>query len=284
MKIEFLLRLLLKIFVYGAIFVFVVSGYLFFTSIRPPRFVSPWTPADFGLRYEEVTLRTKDGINLKAWYVPAEGANRAIILCHGYPADKGNIIGLGRILHPAYNLLFFDFRGMGTSGGNVTTVGFREVEDLAAAIDYVQLRGIRKIGVYGFSMGGAVALMAEDPRVRAVVSESAFASLNLIIDDIYKKFGVCKYPFILATKIYARLFLGVDVSGISALQSIARRQIPILLMHSERDSQIPVRHAAMLHRANPATLLWIIPGADHGENLDQQEYRDRITKFFAENL
>lgn len=278
------LRILIKIVIYSSIFVLVVSGYLFFSSIRPPRFVSSWTPADFGLTYQDVTLRTKDGIDLSAWFIPAPGSDKAIILCHGYPADKGNILGLARILHPAYNLLFFDFRAMGKSGGRVTTVGFRETDDLAAAIDYLELRGIKKIGVYGFSMGGAVALMAEDHRVAAVVSESAFANLELIIDDIYRKFGFCKYPFILATKLYARVFLGVAVTEVSALSVISRRHIPIFIMHSERDSQIPAAHARMLHQANPSTILWIVPGVDHGENLDQKEYRDRIRSFFSDHL
>jgi len=284
MKADIIFKIILRVLLYGGIFVFAVSGYLFFSSIRPPRFVSPWTPADFGLAYQDVTLRTRDGVGLSAWYIPAPGSDKAVILCHGYPADKGNILGLARILHPAYNLLFFDFRAMGKSGGKVTTVGFRETGDLEAAADYLELRGIRKIGVYGFSMGGAVALMADDPRIAAVVSESAFAGLDLIIDGIYRKFGFCRYPFIAATRLYARIFLGVDVSKVSPAAAIARRRIPICIIHSERDSQVPAAHARLLHEANPAALLWIISGVDHGENLDQQEYRDRIRRFFADHL
>lgn len=284
MKLEFPLRIAFKVALYGGVFVFAVSGYLFFSSVRPPRFVSPWTPADFGLAYQDLTLKTRDRVDLSAWFIPAAGSDKAIILCHGYPADKGNILGLARILHPAYNLLFFDFRAMGKSAGRVTTIGFRETDDLSAAVDYLERRGIKKIGVYGFSMGGAVALMTEDPRVAAIVSESAFASLGLIIGDMYKKFGFCKYPFILATKVYARVFLGVDVSKVSALTAISRRHIPIFIIHSERDSQIPEAHARMLHQANPLTALWVIPGVDHGENLDQEEYRNRIRKFFADHL
>lgn len=248
--------------------------------------VTRWTPADFGFKFEDVALVTDDGVDLSAWFIPsADGEKeKAVVLCHGYPADKGNILGLAPLLQPHYNLLFFDFRAMGNSGGKATTLGYREIKDLKSAVDYLKGRGIQKVGVYGFSMGGAVAIMSENPDVSAVVSESAFSDINLVIDQIYGKFGVFKYPFIYLTKIYAGVFLGVDLEKNSPRMSIARLNIPVLLIHSEDDATMPVEHARILSAANPEAALWVVRKADHGATLNDKEYGGKITGFFRDNL
>ncbi|MFC2149741.1 alpha/beta hydrolase [Candidatus Auribacterota bacterium] len=281
------LKIIFKLLFFSGIFVVFVSGFMFFTSIRPPRFVSPWTPEDFMMKFEDVTLQTSDGVSIKAWYIPRgddPASKKAVVLCHGYPADKGNIISIAEMLHPHFNLLMFDFRAMGKSGGKVTTIGHREVNDLNAAVDWLKARGITSIGAYGFSMGGAVAIMAENPSISAIVSESAYADLNLMLDQIYGKFSIFKYPFILMTNIYARLFLGVDLGRSSPRKSISRLGIPVFLIHSERDSQIPVEHVAILKKEKPDAEIWVIEGGDHGQLLDKSMYKERMVKFFSDNL
>ncbi|HRZ87262.1 MAG TPA: alpha/beta hydrolase [bacterium] len=278
-------KILLKSILYGGLFVLIVSGYVFFSSIRPPRSVSPRTPGNFGMAFEDVTIVSADGTRLAAWYIPAaQPSGRAVVLCHGYPADKGDILGLAPVLHQTFDLLLFDFRAMGKSGGRMTTAGLREQGDLRAAVDWVKRRGAASVGVYGFSMGGAVALMTGHPDVAAVVAESAYADIRWIIEDIYRWFGILKKPFVYATELYALIFAGTDVFRITPLAAIAGRHVPLLLIHSERDSQIPVAHARALHGASPGSELWIAPQAGHGETLDLQEYRDRIGEFFEKHL
>src|SRR3970040_1993558 len=84
------------------------------------------------------------------------------------------------VLHEDFNLLLFDFRYLGKSDGSYSSAGAKEVEDLLAAIRFLKGRGIKKVGVWGFSMGGAVALMAIEkaPEIRAVISEPSIARLG----------------------------------------------------------------------------------------------------------
>ena len=156
----------------------IASLWGFYSSIRPPRFLSSLTPHDLRIAYQTVSFSTADGLTLRGWYIPAvQTSEKNVILLHGYPADKGNILPPLAFLHDDFNLLLFDFRYLGESEGSYSTAGAKEVEDLLAAIRFLKGRGIKEVGVWGFSMGGAVALMAmgKAPEIRAVISESSYA-------------------------------------------------------------------------------------------------------------
>ena len=123
--------------------------------------------------------------------------------------------------------------------------------------------------------------MANSPDVDVIVSESAYKDLESTLHLMYRNFGIFRYPFVYATRLWSRLFLRVDLIDVSPKDSIKNIKVPILLIHSERDSQIPVEHAYALKRANPEAELWIIGEADHGGvwGMRRNEYQERILKF-----
>ena len=128
----------IKIIVTVIIFIIVLSFLEFFISIHPPRFRSQRTPAEYNIPYENVSFKTSDGITIKGWLIKSKKANSTVIVGHGYPFDKGNILTVGRFLYPDFNLLFYDHRYFGESSGLVSTVGIKEVEDVKAAIEFVK--------------------------------------------------------------------------------------------------------------------------------------------------
>jgi len=300
-----ILKIFLRIIIYGLIIYVSLSLYFFYAYIHPAKFISGITPRDLGLGYEEITLVTKDGIKLAGWFIPQKKSSQAIIVCHGYPADKGNVLEMAAFLAPHYNLLFFDFRALGRSQGRFSTGGWQEREDFFSAVKFLKEKGFSDIGALGFSMGAAVILMANSPDinpvrnttfsntenkisngVKAIVSDSSYASLDAVLHLIFKNFGILRYPFVGMMKLLARLFFKIDVDSVSPLKYISQIKAPIFLIHSELDSQIPLEHAQLLHRANPKTELWIIPGADHGGGfgLKQEEYQEKVLKFFQTSL
>ncbi|MGH7770602.1 MAG: alpha/beta hydrolase, partial [Candidatus Binatia bacterium] len=169
----------------------------FYISIRPHKFISKITPKDIGLDYEGVSFVTEDRLTLRGWFIPHKERSTAktIIFLHGYPADKGNILPAISFLSQRYNLFLFDFRYLGQSSGNYSTAGAKEKEDLRSAIGYLKLRGIKEVGVWGFSVGGAVALMAapEAPEIKAIVSISSYAGLDLMALELYQ-IPFLRYP------------------------------------------------------------------------------------------
>ena len=268
------------------IMVIVISSYAFYISVCPRRFISGVNPSHGGLKYEKVRFKTEDGLTLKGWFIPCEGKRATIIVCHGYPFDKGNILPSSLFLHKEYNLFLFDFRAMGESEGKYTTVGYHEKKDLLAAIDYLKSRGIERIGALGFSLGGAVIIMAHSPDIKAIVSDSSYATLDLMILSLFRHYRFLRYPFVFTIKSLSRLVLKFHTSSVSPVDTIKEVETPILLIHGERDSQIPVKNAYLLHEAAPKSELWIVPGANHGEAqaLGPIEYERRVLKFFKKNL
>jgi dipeptidyl aminopeptidase/acylaminoacyl peptidase len=265
----------------------IISLWGFYSSIRPPKIISSLTPRDLKMNYEDVSFKTADGLTLRGWYIPsAKGTQKTLILLHGYPADKGNILPALAFLHEDFNLLLFDFRYLGSSEGSYSTAGAKEVEDLLAAIQFLKSRGVKEVGVWGFSMGGAVTLMAIEkaPEIRAVISESSYASLADMTFELLP-IPLLNYPIAYLVGIWAKLFLGIDVRDASPADRIRNTKIPILLIHSSADAVIPFSHARLLQQAlakNPNAEFWFHEQFAHGQLAS--DYRTRIKDFFLKHL
>ncbi|MFQ5882652.1 MAG: alpha/beta hydrolase [Candidatus Methylomirabilales bacterium] len=261
----------------------------FLLAIHPVKFHSNINPMHLKLPYEEVRFQTADGLTLRGWFIPSKRARGTIIVTHGYPADKGDLLPLARFLHPGYNLLLFDFRSFGQSDGAITTVGYREQEDLKAAIRYLKARGEKSIGGLGFSLGAAVLLLVRDADLKGIVADSAFADIDRMLELSYGFLpGVTKVPFVWLTRTYTRLFLGIDTREITPLRAIAEARQPVLIIHGALDRQIPVEHARLLYEAAPLgrAELWIIQRADHGQTYARMpsKYEEKVLAFFERTL
>ena len=269
------------------VFVNLLSLLAIVISVRPPRINSTLDPSRLGLPFEAIELTTRDGVRLAGWWIPQDQADRVIIALHGYPADKGNILPVLASLHRDFNLLFIDFRYFGQSGGATTTAGAREVEDLSAAVAWATERGYTRIGVWGFSMGGAVALMgsARFEAIRAVVAQSSYSDLSRMVERTFRIFWIAKYPLAKLSELWVRLILGVDVSAVSPARSAAILKIPVLVVHSKQDSVIPFEDALRIREAlvsNPKAEFWFEDDGVHGEL--PAGYDARIRDFFLDAL
>lgn len=290
----------------------ILSLWGFFISIKPPRYLSNITPQDLALTFENVSFETSDGLTLQGWWIPRQspttndsppevagqgGQNaeeavglsepaKTIILLHGYPADKGDILPSLAFLNRTYNLLLFDFRYLGESEGTYSTAGVKEVGDLLAALRYLKTRGVERVGVWGFSMGGAVALMgaAESPVIAAVVSETSYASLATMAPELYR-LPLLRHPLAWLTELWGRVFLSINIRKTSPVKAAEQLTIPVLLIHSKDDRVIPFSHALTLKdalKANAEAEFWFEAGLAHGEL--NTKYQERIRSFFDANL
>jgi dipeptidyl aminopeptidase/acylaminoacyl peptidase len=268
-------------------FLILISAWGFYISIRPPKINSSITPRALNLQYENVSFKTADGLTLYGWHLGSgKKTDKTLILLHGYPADKGDILPPLAFLQNDFNLLLFDFRYLGQSEGSHSTAGAKEVEDLLAAIRFLKTRGVIKVGVWGFSMGGAVALMAIEraPEIRAVVAESSYASLSEMALQLFQ-IPVINYPIAYLIGFWAKLLLGIDLRDVSPAARIRNSAIPILITHSSADAVIPFSQAKSLQEAlinNPRAEFWFSEKSGHGQ-LDV-DYQSRVRNFFLTNL
>lgn len=280
---------------------------------RSNRIKAEETPATVGLAYESVSFPSRSGkLMLSGWLCPPPGctdmhdalAQRWIVLAHGFGSNSAGptsgMLGLARDLHDRnFGVLLFDFRCSGESDGSRNSAGYFERFDLLGALDYLFERGVERerIGVLGHSMGGAVALMAcaTPGTAAAVVADSAFADLWLMIKRAQRGLA---YPLRAANPgmgAMARLLYGLDISEVSPAKSLALSESPVLIIHGEDDSVVPVSHARLLAKASgsrfredgeTADRTWIVPGAGHLEAYRNtpEEYVRRVSDFFDAHL
>ena len=282
-----------KMILYFAIFFIgfiAVSLWSFWLVVRPSRIVIPATPELYRLPREEVSVMTADGLKLAAWLVPrADGRSDApaVVLLHGYPAEKADMLDLASRLHPYFAALLLDMRYFGKSQGRFTTLGFRERDDLKQAITFLKERGATDIGVFGFSLGGAVAIMSasEDERIRAVAAYAPFADLRTLGREAYSRLWLLKYPLVELMIFWGRLAFGADFTAPSPAQAAAKLTIPAFIIASREDEQIYFGHAERLESAlsrNPAAEFYFLDRGRHGEL--PEDFEKRLIDFFSKHL
>lgn len=251
----------------------------FWLVVHPPRLSGVLAPADVGLRVEDVRLQAADGVTLAAWLAERPG-RPAVILLHGYPADKSDLLPLGAALAPHFTVLLMDLRFFGASGGRLTTLDHRERHDVVRAVEWLVRRQLEPVGVFGLSLGGAVALLAaaEEPRIRAVAAYAPFADLRLLGWETYG-------PLAVLMRLWARLFLGADITRPSPMEAAARVAAPVLLVASREDEQIGFRHVELLQQAlarNPRAHFHFLDRGRHGA-IDA-DFPHRLVTFFRDHL
>jgi uncharacterized protein len=265
---------------------------LYWHAFRPMRWGDDaergWTPADLGVPHESLETRTRDGLALVAWYLPGTRP-AAVVVSGGHRGRAGDVLGISAALQRAgFHVVVHGWRGTPGSDPAAHTLGVYERRDLEAAIDAVEARvGDIPVGLLGYSLGGAVSLVvaADDPRVLAVVADSAFADPLAVLSDGVERVlrvpgAVLTVPVAawLARRTGARL---ADFSPLAAVARIAPR--PLLLIHGDGDDAVPIRHAHRLFdAAGEPKQLWLVPGAGHVNAYfaDRQHYLARVVGFF----
>lgn len=255
-------------------------------AVHPPRAPLFLTPFDLQVPYDSIVISSRDGIPLSGWWIPHPRARGVAVLCHGYVANRCEVLGVGLELHRmGLSCLLFDFRGHGESGGRFTTIGVKEVNDALGAVDFVAQFGL-PILLFGSSMGGAVAILtaARHERVGAVIADSAYARLSQAADTWWEAgFGKVLGKLCRPVKYLALLFTRTRLSEAEPVREIGKiAPRPLLLIHGDRDHLVPIQHAYALYQsAGEPRTLWVASGSGHVQaRVDQPEqYYEQIARF-----
>lgn len=262
--------------------------------VHPEREVGRATPAHRGLDYDRVHFSAEDGTRLVGWWMPAEPGAGTVVFLHGYGASKGQVLSVAAFLVQAgFNVLAFDFRAHGESGGSHTTVGLEEARDVRAAVRYVQaLRGHEEpIALFGWSMGAAAALNAADelPEVRAIVADSAFASLsNVVANNLGRFTGLPDFPFVPLIMLFAASMAGHEAGENVPERHAAFLGRPLLVIQGTRDdiAQPEGDGGKLAAAGGERAQLWLVEGAGHvdARRAEPREYEERVVAFLREAL
>jgi pimeloyl-ACP methyl ester carboxylesterase len=227
-------------------------------------------------------LVAADGVPIAGWYIPAVAAigptGPTVVMAHGWGSNKSNMLGRAAVLHDDYNLVLFDQRNHGQSGGTITTQGVAEQSDLRAMLDWLEAtKAPEQVAVLGVSMGGATAINEadDDEQVDAVILESTHATL---VDAAERRLARAGYPLSLpgswAILLGALVRTGLDVSSVDPVQAIARfDERPLLIVSGGEDDSIGPNDAqdlvAAAEEAGSPVEVEICAAAGHGDVPEQ---------------
>jgi len=254
-------------------------------ALHPPRIVPPGnTLRESKIEFQQLDLITKDGVRLSAWYTPPrKGA--LILLAHGYGDNRPEWIH-ALLAKKGYGVLSWDARAHGESDGEISTVGYLEVLDVKAALEYALAQpDVNHIGAWGGSMGGATMIRAtaQFPAIEALFVDSSFASLNKEFDFLVP------YPVINPlAKFLTELETGISIKDLNLVEDIARiSPRPVYIVHSTGDTVAPPDSGEELfNAANESRYLWVEEDAAHLAIYlnNPRRYQRRLVGFFDEWL
>lgn len=217
------------------------------------------TPAEAGLDYSEVRLTSEDDTPLSAWWVPRAGSREAVVIVTGWSGNRSEpkVIQTAKTYHQAgLSALLLDVRSQGGSGGVRVTAGALELRDVRAALSLLRERGFppERVVLHGFSMGAAsVVMAAPGTGVGAVVEDSGYADLELLIAHLLRRFGL-PVPFARHVLWAAGLLARVDAPSIRPVEQarvLYEEGVPLLAVHSKADRLVPFEHAELFTGAHP---------------------------------
>jgi dipeptidyl aminopeptidase/acylaminoacyl peptidase len=281
-----------------AVIIFFIVGFAWkisSTIILQPREIRDEEWLHYRLLPEHLQFMSPDGLKLEGVFIP--GTNQAtVILLHGYGRCKEQMLPQADFLHRAgFNVFMFDFRASGRSEGKYITFGKREASDLVGAVDYLKKRGdvdMKKIGVLGFSMGGAVALMksGDVPEIKAIVINSTYAHFKSVIRQNFKEYfsGLPFFPlgwFVLWIIKYRTGIYYANINPILHLDALKAR--PVMIMHGARDNRIPVADALEFSAQAPwLKEFWLVDGASHEDVyvITKVQYEEKVISFFRKYI
>lgn len=193
--------------------------------------------------------------------------------------------------HLGYNLLAYDHRFHGRSGGSSCTFGFYEKHDLKAVVDFAfsRLSPDGKVGTQGESLGAGVTLQhaAIDHRIAFAIPDCPYSDLQALFALRGRlDYHIPPFPLLNLSNLFSRLLLGFTTHDVSPMRDASSIKAPVLLIHGLADTYIPPSMSQDIFAALPQDLrhLHFVPEAGHAEALvtDREGYERVVTQFLRE--
>jgi fermentation-respiration switch protein FrsA (DUF1100 family) len=244
------------------------------------------------LNKEEISIISPYGYSLYGLFFPVENSKKTIIICHGGTYTLyGSIKYMNLFLKRGFNVLIYDSRHHGRSGGRNITYGYYEKYVLKACVDWVFERcsSTCTVGMLGESFGAAIALQTAviDTRVSFLIADSSFSDMTLLLKCILG--FLCKLPniplLIPVSNFFTWLRSGMSYKNVSPIKDIKDIKAPIFFIHGEKDSFVPKEMCIeMYNKKDGYKKLYIAPNSGHAEAYENnpEEYEKLIGEFLEE--
>lgn len=244
---------------------------------------------------EHVYTTSFDGLKLHARYYKQEGAERTMVLVHGWRGGWNYDFCLGGpwLYEEGYNLLIIDQRGQGESEGEVMTMGILERKDCHTWLKWLEENtDATTLPVYfmGISMGATTVLMAAgEPMpsyVKGIIADCGYTTpYDMLFNYGHKAYHIPDFPLMRMFNQYCKKHAGIDLREYSTLEAMETAEVPIYFVHGKGDTFVPCEMTIEAYNAydGPKRLL-LVDDAPHGMSFlfDKERYVSGAHAFFAE--
>ena len=240
-----------------------------------------WNRKDFELNCDDAVIRGELIIN------PHAKENKAAIICHGHTANRYSAIKYAKLFYDrGYNIVIYDERFFGRSGGDFSTLGEKESKDLAKIIDFT--RETFKdcfLALHGESMGAATALLVlQYEKADLVIADCPFSdSTRLFNEYIVRNMHIPPVFVVPFMKILARMQYRYHITSTSPIKAVSQSDVPICFMHGTDDTLIVCDHSKVMYDVcrNPLSELNLFDGADHAMSIvsNPKRYEEILDSF-----
>ncbi|MCU0493836.1 MAG: alpha/beta hydrolase [Chloroflexaceae bacterium] len=219
---------------------------------------------------QSLAIPTSDGVSLDGVLLSRQRPD-LLIISHGFASSQRSrgIVWLAEQLADRWDVLTFDWRGYGSSGGHAT-FGGDEALDFAAVLAYAREANYRSVGVIAESMGGLITLAALGAAAADATLPDRVATVGAPVD-----YGLTAglRPHLIrhvAPKPWVRRFaplLGFRMGPVNPprpLDVVRNIRLPLMVIHGDQDTTVPVANAHHLREQVPHADLRIYEGVDHG--------------------
>jgi len=239
--------------------------------------------------YQTVHLLTKDSLSLEAWYVPIDSSKGTVILFHGLGGNKSSVLKQAyEFRYLGFNVMLVDLRAHGMSHGNVTTMGFRESEDVKLAYDYISKKGEKNIILYGISLGSVVIAKAfydYNMAPSRIILEIPFSNLKKLIGVRGKMIGFPEDPFGGFITFWASLERGFNGFKQHTYKYVQKINCPVLMQCAENDIFAAPAERDLIFQNIPSAekKLVVYENTVHQSllNADPLKWRQEISEFVS---
>ncbi len=241
------------------------------------------------LSAEQLTIASESGKQIAAWYSQQANSTATIILLHPIRGSRKSMVERALMLRQhSYSTLLVDLQAHGESPGEHITMGHLERLDVQAAVRFLRARTPgQKIGIIGWSLGGASALLAEVD-VDAMILESVFPTfIRAVHNRVQMRLGFLHHALAPLLWLQFRPRLGISVRKLRPLDHIASLQCPVLILAGDVDQRCTVEESRKLfeHAKEPKQWL-LLEGARHEDlfRFDPETYSKSVLQFLDESL
>ena len=243
------------------------------------------------LKTKDLYVTSHDGLRLHGSYLETDGADKLIIMFHGYRSKPEVDFSCAAEFYQSegFNVLFVDQRSHGLSEGTQITFGVKERYDVCTWVEYMrnELRDGTKIYISGMSMGATTVMMASSMvnGVCGIIADCGFVSPREIIQKVAKE--NMHMPSWITAPIgwLARIFGGFDYS-VSTINSLSNSNIPIVFIHGKGDDFVPYQMSERNYEASKSSnkRLILVDRAAHGFSylFEKERYQTEIRNFIRE--